>query len=270
MRLMALYILLFFSQLESKIFDSNSFKELSYLFYNLHQDSLVIFDVDGVLILPSNSAFIPQNYRLYKSKIESLYSHFNVNEKDFLIGLMASNSKPTIIDPVVFSIINLLQSNKVKIIALSAIPSGKIANIENMTKWRFRELESIGINFSNSFDSKKLYTLENLNSHLGGKPSFYKGVLTSNGAFGPTSKGLVLVTFLKKLQFNPKSVVFIDDHLNHLQSVEKHLNDYDPTINFVGIHYLGSLYIEGKHIDQEAVMSEWASLASQVKLQKLS
>ena len=52
-----------------------------------------------------------------------------------------------------------------------------------------------------------------------------------------TSKGLVLVMFLRQLHYRPKLVIMVDDKMINLSNIRDSLKFYDPSTHFVGFQY---------------------------------
>ncbi len=50
-------------------------------------------------------------------------------------------------------------------------------------------------------------------------------------------KAKIFIEILQQLNYHPKRVIFIDDFLKNLQVLEQSLNEYDDTIEFIGIRY---------------------------------
>ena len=91
---------------------------------------------------------------------------------------------------------------------------------------------------------------------------FFEGILFTNGGFC-CSKGELFVTFLKNTGLHPQEVIFSDDKEDNLKSVESALLKYDPSIKFVGLHYLGARYYPTQFISEEEFAKRWETLAAQ-------
>jgi len=73
---------------------------------------------------------------------------------------------------------------------------------------------------------------------------FNKGILFASGK----NKGEVLSQFFKKIDFLPKSVIFIDDKLKHLNEIENFCKD--AGIKFLGFRY-GALDEKIRNFDNQ-------------------
>ena len=87
-----------------------------------------------------------------------------------------------------------------------------------------KQLDSLKIDLSRTAPKKETLYFEN-------GVLYKKGILFAKGI----EKGRVLEQFLKRINFNPKSVVFIDDKLKHLDEVEKFCEK--SKIKFLGLRY---------------------------------
>ena len=89
-----------------------------------------------------------------------------------------------------------------------------MGNIEFIKKWRFANLNQIGLNLSDSFEFQDMI-LNALPPAIGFSPIFYKGTLFSAGY----PKGNVLSAFLEKIGWTPQQVIFFDDSREQCESV---------------------------------------------------
>jgi hypothetical protein len=71
------------------------------------------------------------------------------------------------------------------------------------------------------------------------------------------NKGKVLITFLERINWEPLKVVFIDDKIDNLQSVQEELKV--KNIEFVGLHYTGALSLP-REIDEKLVEFQYEYL----------
>lgn len=244
----------------------NRFSESKPYLEDLNSSTLVIFDVDGVISVPTNTYLTSRNFTYYWDFCSSFIDSLSKKEKDYYIGLLAMHSEERLVDKSIPEFIKKIQSSNAKVIALTSIPSGKIDYIENMNIWRQKQLLFHGIDFSTSFEEEKLILfkefLENLNSY----PSYYKGVITVNGIHEP-NKGSVLISFLQKLEYIPQKVIFFDDNLINLELVDAALSDVFPSVEFIGFHYNGVHFIKNSTNleDLEGFLSKVKQITEQAK-----
>jgi len=74
---------------------------------------------------------------------------------------------------------------------------------------------------------------------------------------GNHDKGQVLIAFLKECNFFPDHVIFVDDKLKALESVEQALKEYLPATSFTGIRY--------GHVDHKAVSFDAAAAEKELE-----
>jgi hypothetical protein len=125
---------------------------------------------------------------------------------------------------------------------------------ENM---RYTQLNQYGINFENTFTEKD-FLLTNCPAYRSNYPSFYRGILFSNGERGMTTKGTVLCAFLKIIDWTPKCVVLIDDRVKNLDDAKKSLRVQYPQTQFVGIEYQGACRYCPQTMSAEAFEQFWS------------
>ncbi len=90
-----------------------------------------------------------------------------------------------------------------------------------------KQLQSVGVDFKESSPCVESFYLE-----MSQSPLFHSGILFIHDA---NEKGEVLSAFLKKINRKPKKLIFIDDTLRHIKSVEGAAKSLD--IEFIGYHF---------------------------------
>lgn len=141
-------------------------------------------------------------------------------------------SDTVLVESITPNFIMSLQNNGVHCIALSASRTGLSSGV-NIEKWRYQELLKSGIEF-NTWDREEII-FEEYSCIYGNHPIFYNGVLCTN----KESKGLILVNFLKRINWVPDMVAFFEDTAPNIEEVYSHLLQLNPKINMWGFHYLG-------------------------------
>lgn len=216
--------------------------------------TLVLFDVDGTLIFPKDRILQPHNQALVGKFLHAIFSDPSSMPsggypEDYLLSRMLAQIKFELVDLRFPAIIHQLQQRRVKAIALTALQTGTFGVIPNMEDWRVAQLKGFGIDFSQAFPKYP----EIIFSKKSG-PVFKKGVLCSD----KSSKGEVLVAFLKKIRWFPKKVIFIDDRRDYLQSVEAALKKH--SIKFKGFLYTGAS-VSALQVDAELGEFQFRHLA---------
>ncbi len=117
--------------------------------------------------------------------------------------------------------------------------------IPSLPRWRYEKLKEAGIDFSKGFGDKEI-AFEHLTSPAHRHPIFYKGILLTD-AF---TKGQVLGTFLDRINWKPDKIIFFDDTLKHLESVQAEMKK--RKLPFEGFLYKGGNYL-AKPINQKVL-----------------
>ncbi len=196
------------------------------------RDTLVIFDVDYVLIVPTDQILHPAYksvFRQYEKKLTKRSSR-----ADFLNlwGIIFSERKSAVVDSTILSIIHDLQHKKIKTIALTNTGTGQLGRIKSLEDWRIKELISHEVDFSSAFRVKRTIPLGLPSPRMHGPPIFKSGIIFTAGH----DKGDILEIFLKKVRYKPCVIIFVDDKLEKLESVEEMCKRLK--IKFIGIHYI--------------------------------
>jgi len=223
MRLIYIFIILTINSLfAGEIITTNDFGLIEKEAGGLDGNSLVLFDVDATLIVPNDAILKPKGKDLFKRLIAS---H---TDRD-LFREIRMKAPHALVDDRSINLVQKLQRNKIPVIAFTAAPS-KVRGVEQPGVWRVNELQKYGFDFSPAFPNSNFLELpkEANQQHF---PLFKSGVLYSS--FHP--KGDILVIFLQQLGLEPRKVIFVDDELEHVQSVVTSLDKQG--IPCIGIHY---------------------------------
>lgn len=223
-----------------EIYDLQDFKEIIQLLSNHNQvnkETLTIFDVDDVLIMPSHEDDFRHPYRIDQLKL--IIEQINNNPYDFekLQSVLIANRKLVLIDNEIIQIFKILTTYNVPTIALTAMGTGKFGVIDSMEAIRIKELDDLGISFTtlSPFKGKALFDdLQNIPkflTDLKGTPSLDSGIIFTAGI----DKAVTLEYIFKKYNYYPKVILFIDDLLFNLDSLQRLANKLN--INFYGFHY---------------------------------
>ncbi len=106
------------------------------------------------------------------------------------------------------------------------MPTGACGIIPSLEDWRIDHLKKHNIDFSRAF----AVNFE-LGDHNDKRALFKSGVLCAD----KQDKGPVLLAFLEKIRYKPSRIIFIDNKLEYLKSVEEALQE--TKIEFTGFHY---------------------------------
>lgn len=196
------------------------------------KDTLVLFDLDYVLFVPRDRvlryAGEENNYR--SKHFKAIFKDFQGKEiplgkdkvpmAEYLISQILSSSKVELVSLDMPNFVNELDSKKMAVVGFTANSSGKYGIVQNEAELHLSRLSSLGYHFKDNGDLLK-----------GEFPECISRIIFTNKA----DKGKVLLWFLKQLNKNYKNIIFVDDRLKNLTSVQNILKDHE--INYLGIHY---------------------------------
>jgi len=162
---------------------------------NLEKDSLIVFDVDEVLLITEDTSLHPDGDEYLNRRIQTIFSSLKTLEEkrevERRLSLAFVQPKRRIIEPPVVPLIGTLQKKEVKTVALTHSPRGSFGLIPSLEDWRIKQLEDAGIFFSASFPSLAPFELDTVSKKIDFFPLYKKGVLFSSGY----TKGEVLNDF---------------------------------------------------------------------------
>jgi hypothetical protein len=222
-------------------------------------DTLLIFDVDDTLTILREPAYQRPNFKHHHAELFFQLMHpLDTVERVVAFTLPLLTTPSDLIELQTPEKIQKLQLEGMKVIALTAAMAGEIDKVFVEDR-RIAELRRVGIEFS--FHELPTQVLPNFECPIYGRPpTFKEGILFTN----EVNKGEVLVAFLKTLAWSPKHIVFVDDRLEHLHTVEKALAEYDSEIRYQGFHFQSdpSCY---QHVEPETFEQKWAEVADKAK-----
>ena len=221
----------------------SNFRDIKSYVEQLDHNNLVIFDIDYVLIIPSDNDTISRSP--YRKKLwRSIKSRISKERSCFLISIIIMQTNWVLLDKSVMDTIDYLTQQKIPTIALTSINTGRFGVIESMEDLRIKELESVGIDFSKLTPIKETIKLDNLKTEHG-IPMLKKGIILT----AELDKGIVLKDILQKSNYYPKKIIFIDDKIQNLYSVQNVCNMLK--IPFQGFHYTAIKYLPTPNVNQK-------------------
>ena len=194
-----------------------------------------MFDVDHVLIMPTHDDDFRHSYR--EQLLQQIKSRYSNKHFRFLESLIISAKKYHLVDLNVLNILGYLKDYQIPTIALTALSTGKFGRITKMEDLRIVNLKNMGIDFTKLSTIKdhiladKLAGTNMIFPDCVGVPMLKAGIIFTAGV----NKGVVLEYILDKIRYYPKTIIFIDDDLHNLQSLEKLCIKLQ--IIFYGFHY---------------------------------
>lgn len=232
------------------------------------QDVLVAWDIDLTLIMPEKPEAqfpnVEKHYDLFK-KLTQDTTQLHIELMYNLIGARChKNHEKIITEEEVVDFIKTLQKKNIKNMALTAAMSGSFGPIAHIESWRYETLKNFDIDFSQSFQDQEML-LKKLPAYFNRYPTFFKGILYSNGEHSLTDKGSVLTHFLQEINYLPKLIVLIDDREKNLIDVEKAIQKTLPKVDFLSVHYRKGREIASREVTQEEFKNYWHPIVEEAK-----
>lgn len=247
----------------AQITQVNEMKEVFDAFKKADPKTLAIFDVDMVLVQPSDPAFQMANMTRYSTVSKRIMKEVPTDKQMIFLSLMTTHSNLVLIDERTPQYLEQIIQRGIPTIALTANLTGKLGTISKMEQWRVDGLRRLGIDFSRTSPCKSSFVFDNLASYRGNYSTYIDGILFVNGT--TVSKGDAFLSFLEKSGFLPNKVIFVDDREDNLKSLESAIQKLDPSIEYQGFHYLGAKDYPSEMISEEEFESRWQKLASEAR-----
>jgi hypothetical protein len=242
--LLLILLLGFQAECQAYIMRTDSFPLIQEEMLKAGKNTLVIFDIDEVVLVEKDQARHPHYKDFIIQECTGIKSRHSPEEAENLFSIIWQQGRIELVEPGFAPLINQLLERNIKVIALTNAWTGKFGYIENIEEWRLKILKDLGIDFSKSFPRAKSTIFKSLPEKVPGRPATYLNGIVSTSNL---SKELVLESFLAYINYKPKKIIFIDDKYKNLESVEKFTQD--KGIEFVGIEYNAVYNIPRKPLD---------------------
>lgn len=239
----------------------SSLNEAKVLFEQADVNTLVIFDIDYTLTMPTEPALQMPNIKKNKQLFKSMLEGFSGEDKRIFSALFISRAESLLIEPSVVEMIESFQNSGIRTLALTATLTGSLGPIKCFEDWRYEELKKLGIDFSLSFPKVKSIYFKNMHIYQNYYPVYKGGILLCNHE--NNSKGEVLKEFLDQIDWKPKKVIFLDDDIKNVESMEKALKEL--SIEHMGLHYKGAEKFPSQAISEEDIRMKWESILKTIK-----
>ena len=252
-----IFITLYTTTAFAEIIETSDFAVAKKLLDTADQHSLVIFDIDEVIIQTTDAILKPQ-YKAHLVKWEKeLLERTSEEVLVYLRSIIFQEQNIKLVDDQILDTFNKLKAKKITTIAITYIPTGPRGKIAKFEDWGLSRLQKFNIDFRN-FNNLPDHTFSDI-------PAKHGTPMTKNGvtftALAP--KGTLLNALLKYNNLKPNKIIFIDDKLSNLASVEsvcKNLN-----IPFIGIHYTKVIKSDQWHINEEIAKLQFKVLENEYK-----
>lgn len=229
------------------------------------EGTLVIFDVDMVLVQSRDPAFQMPNMGANRTIVKKTMEGLSEAELDLLFNLMITQTGLTLVEERMPLFTEELKERGIPSIGLTGALAGKLAHVDNMTHWRHDTLKELGYDFSYSFPEINGIVFEHFTPKFGAYPTYHRGVIHTNGEGDDYNKGDVLLAFFTHANCRPKRILFLDDRRHNLDHVRDALQGLDPSIEFIGFHYLAGKEYPSPSLSEEEFLGKWSALLQTVK-----
>ncbi|MDP1836512.1 MAG: DUF2608 domain-containing protein [Chlamydiales bacterium] len=229
-----LLALLCFTTVNGEIIECQRLKEI--LPY-VEEDTLVVFNINNVLTVAYQDAGSTPWAEEHIARLSKEKNISKPHATNLFIPLwhhILVNTDVELFDPDAEAMVNYLQENGVKVLALTN-------RYTEMAYSTHRNMRSVGIDFARTAPFPEDCWIKEATS-----PSKYIEGIIFNGLLN--FKGDTLATFLKQIDYRPKKLIYIEDKLKHLSQVQKCIQDMG--IPFLGIHF-GALALQRESYQPE-------------------
>ena len=221
----------------AEIMKTNDTKIIEQTLQSIDTDTLVIFDVDDVLMHASDQILKSKNADACKVLVKKLKQQVEKEKIQDVTSIILLTRKNSPVDPKMVSVIEDLQKSGIKVLALTNCATGKFGLIPNAENWRIAELHKHGYYFDKSWKNLKDINLKPLMKITNDANPVYKAGVVFVDQTG--EKGPVLDAFLAYSATKPKKIIFIDDKSKNLVSVEEFARQHN--IEFVLNLYVSNI-----------------------------
>lgn len=223
----------FYSACFAKIIKTNDIKVIETRLRSADKNTLVIFDVNNVLMNWNDQILKSKNAGAAKKLMKSLKARIsNKKQRKEIISILFLESKTSPVDMRMISLVSDLQNSNIKVLMLTSWSTGSFGLIPKAEDLRLVQLAEHGYNFKKSWPHLQTKHLRALIEDPRTSDPIYKdGVVFIDQA----TKSESLEAFLKYANFKPKKITFVDDKVEHLGSVNQFAQNHN--IEFMGIEY---------------------------------
>ncbi len=220
----------------------STLKPLTEVIEKLTPKTLLIFDIDEVLIVPTPAFRLTHPYR--KSLIQDLQKRLPYEERKVLFSIILNHCEYQLVDPSILNIIEKIKNRKIPAIALTKSFNGKLGIVDSVSDKMIGSLKKLQINFEDLSPFKEELSISEM---IEGEvyPIFKKGILMT----AKLDKGEALKYLLQNNNYRPSQIFFIDNQRDNLLSVQRTCESL--SISFQGFEYDGATCIPEPCLSKE-------------------
>lgn len=220
----------------------------------LPNEILCVFDIDNTITIVECKYSYWPNVCKWRNEFDNIKNKYKDVDTNIVYTNLLIEYPARVLDNDIYDLFEKLNCKK---LMLTASLAGKFGNIDNMEEYRYNILSRFNISFESEFNIDR-HIFDNFEPNFNSYPSYYKGILFSNGENGTTDKGKVLRAFLKKVNFNPKCIILIDDNpTNHKDLFSEFFNDIEKILNII---YTGANSYCPNSVDKNDFITFWDEL----------
>lgn len=200
----------------------------------LKKGDMVLLDVKHVIFCSGDQVMFQEHKSFFKQKFAQIEKKFGTEEATRLKSIVLSSYKPMIVDQEISKVVSNAQKAGIIVFALTSGNTSSYGIIPNRADLRIKTIKNIGIDFSKSTELDYIDLSEEgelMGKRDRNKPIFQEGVIFA----AKKPKGKVLSKFLKLSKLKPGKIIFVDNQLKNVLSVEAHCKELG--IDYTGIHF---------------------------------
>lgn len=256
MKLVALF-LTFSTLVYGQIHQTENWAPIQQAIQEASVGTVVVFDVDEVLLIPQDQILQSFHREAFDEHTHHLHHQWGKERLLEFFGILFSQREAQLVDEAVYEILEEIEAKGLYALALTQCGTGQVGQIERLEGWRLSELKGFGIHFDRLSQSER----EHFFPEMTGK---YGTALLKEGVIFTCSfdKGEVLMKALEVLDCSPLNLIFIDDRLHNLESVEAACEKQG--IPFIGFHYQGAAHLYRFPLNFERVAFQFQYLEDQL------
>ncbi len=213
------------------------------LLKKVNKNHLVLFDVDEVLIMDQEEYRLTHPYR--REWVIDSKARLDKHHRDTLFSIILKDRNIRLVDPYITAILTKLWHMGIPTAALTKLYTGKFGIIEDLTNWRIKELNNVDIDFTRATPIKDTIILDTIDMGRG-FPMITEGIIFT----ADIDKGHVLENILLKAKYFPETIIFFDDLMENILSVEKMCKKWN--INYYGFEFDGASLIPEAELHKES------------------
>ncbi len=244
---------------DSLISTIESFKDLEAYINQADADTLLILDVDYTLLQPLSPAFQYGNFKNNAEFVKKTMHQVPKSLKSEFSTDMVTASESQLIDKDAPQILKKFEQKGTRLLALSAILTGKWKHIEDIMEWRISSLARAQIQLTD-FGFTSTYQFKEFSAYRGNYPEIKGGVFLTNGE--QISKHDALEVLFNKIKWRPKKIIFVDDTRAVVEGMAAYAQK--NKFSFKGFEYKGAKKAKCTPISKQEFEGAWNNLVKEI------